>query len=104
MLEAPVASRSVVVRDFTWTLVRTDFKVRYHGALGGFVWALAKPLVMFFVLYFVFQFLFPGHTYRYNLLVGMLLWSFFSEGTSAGLESLLRKNFLLTKAIFPRWI
>ena len=26
-----------------WTLVRTDFKARYHGTLGGFVWALLKP-------------------------------------------------------------
>lgn len=104
MLDPPVATRSVVIRDFTWTLIRTDFKVRYHGAFGGFLWALAKPLVMFLVLYLVFKFLFPAHVYRYNLLIGILLWTFFAEGTSAGLESLLRKSFLLTKARFPRWI
>ena len=23
-----------------WTLVRTDFKARYHGTLSGFAWAL----------------------------------------------------------------
>ena len=23
-----------------WTLVRTDFKVRYHGTVAGFLWAL----------------------------------------------------------------
>ena len=22
-----------------WTIVRTDFKVRYHGTAGGFLWA-----------------------------------------------------------------
>jgi lipopolysaccharide transport system permease protein len=97
-------SRGLATRDFMWTLIRTDFKVRYHGALGGFVWALAKPVVMFFVLFFVFRFLFSNHLYRWDLLVGILLWSFFSEGTAAGLESLLRKGFLLTKASFPRWI
>jgi homopolymeric O-antigen transport system permease protein len=55
-------------------------------------------------LFLVFQFLFPNRVYRYDLLVGILLWSFFSEGTSSGLESLFRKGFLLTKASFPRWI
>ena len=99
-----VKTRSVVIRDLAWTLIRTDFKVRYHGAFGGFLWALAKPVVMFFVLYMVFRFLFSGHGYRYSLLVGMLLWHFFSEGSSSGLESLLRKGYLLTKARFPRWI
>jgi lipopolysaccharide transport system permease protein len=87
-----------------WTLIRIDFKIRYHGALGGFAWALAKPVVMFVVLFWVFRFLFPGRVYRYDLLVGILLWNFFSEGTSNGLESLYRKGFLVTKAAFPRWI
>ncbi len=96
--------RGVVLRDFIWTLIRTDFKARYHGAIGGFVWALAKPIVMFVVLHYVFSFLFRDNTYRYNLLTGILLWSFFAEGTSNGLESLYRKGFLLTKASFPRWI
>ena len=38
-----------------WTLVRTDFKTRYHGTIGGFVWALLKPLTMFLVLLAVFS-------------------------------------------------
>jgi lipopolysaccharide transport system permease protein len=97
-------SRGVVLRDFIWTLVRTDFKARYHGAVGGFVWALAKPLVMFLVLHRVFSFLFRDRAYLYNLLLGILLWSFFAEGSTCGLESLYRKSFLLTKASFPRWI
>ena len=33
-----------------WTLVRTDFKARYHGTASGFVWALLKPATMFVVL------------------------------------------------------
>ena len=33
-----------------WTLVRTDFKARYHGTFSGFVWALLKPAAMFVVL------------------------------------------------------
>jgi lipopolysaccharide transport system permease protein len=102
-VSAPARS-SVALRDFIWTLVRTDFKARYHGAFGGFAWALLKPLAMFFVLYKVFSFLFRDPTYMLNLLVGLLLWSFFQEASMVGLESLYRKGFLLTKVRFPRWI
>jgi lipopolysaccharide transport system permease protein len=96
--------RSLVLRDFIWTLIRTDFKVRYHGAVGGFIWALAKPIVIFAVLFTVFRFLFPERGYGDNLFLGILLWSFFTEASSSGLESLYTKGFLITKASFPRWI
>ncbi len=89
-----------------WTLVRTDFKVRYHGTLGGFVWALLKPLSMFLVLLGVFSFIFASTDphYKLNLILGLFVWEFFSEGTKVGLLSLFAKGYLLTKTRFPRWI
>jgi lipopolysaccharide transport system permease protein len=98
------AGSSPPLRDFVWTLVRTDFKARYHGAASGFVWALLKPLAMFLVLFAVFSFLFRDRTYLWNLLIGLLLWDFFAEGTRVGLESLSAKGYLVTKASFPRSI
>jgi lipopolysaccharide transport system permease protein len=92
------------LRDFVWTLVRTDFKGRYQGAASGFLWALLKPLAMFIVLYAVFSFLFTDRTYVYNLMLGLTLFNFFGEATRDGMESLHRKGYLLTKAPFPRWI
>lgn len=91
-------------RDFVWTLIRTDFKARYHGAVSGFIWALLKPVLMFVVLYSVFSFLFKNETYLQNLLIGLLLWDFFGEATRAGMYALSRKSYLLTKARFPRWL
>src|SRR5580765_4580515 len=86
-----------------WTLVRTDFKVRYHGTIGGFVWALLKPLTMFGVLMWVFSFIFRADpNYRLNLIIGLCLWDFFSDGTKVGLSSLAAKAFLLTKTRFPK--
>jgi lipopolysaccharide transport system permease protein len=88
-----------------WTLVRTDFKVRYHGTLAGFVWALLKPLTMFLVLMAVFSFIFASApNYRLNLILGLFLWDFFAEATKVGLVSLHAKSYLLTKTRFPRWI
>jgi lipopolysaccharide transport system permease protein len=96
----PLASRLGLV----WTLIRTDFKARYHGTLGGFGWALLKPLAMFAVLMGVFSFLFREPTYKLNLIVGLFLWDFFAEGTKTGLTSLYARGFMLTKARCPMWI
>lgn len=88
-----------------WTLVRTDFKARYHGTLGGFVWALLKPMSMFIVLMGVFSFLFASNpAYKLNLIVALFLWDFFAEATKSGLTSLHARGFLLTKARVPSWI
>lgn len=100
--QAPV---SVSWMGLVWTLVRTDFKVRYHGTWGGFVWALAKPITMFVMLMAVFSYLFASDpAYKLNLIIGLFLWDFFAEGTKAGLGSLDAKGFLLTKARCPSWI
>jgi homopolymeric O-antigen transport system permease protein len=88
-----------------WTLVRTDFKARYHGTPSGFLWALLKPAAMFLVLVTVFSLIFTDQAnYRLNLIIGLFLWDFFSEGTKTGMTSLHAKGFLLTKARFPAWI
>lgn len=99
------AAPRIDIRGMLWTLVRTDFKSRYHGTFGGFVWALLKPALMFVVLMSVFSLIFASTPhYRLNLIVGLFLWEFFSESTKTGLISLQAKGFLLTKARFPSWV
>ena len=88
-----------------WTLIRTDFATRYHGTIGGFLWALLKPLTMFLVLMGVFSFVFSNTPqYRLGLILGLFLYEFFQEATRTGLESLRAKGYLLTKARFPSWV
>jgi lipopolysaccharide transport system permease protein len=88
-----------------WTLVRTDFKARYHGTIGGFVWALLKPICMFVVLMSVFSFLFASDPrYKLNLIIGLVLWDFFAEGTKNGLTALHARGYLLTKSTVRPWI
>ncbi len=88
-----------------WTLVRTDFKARYHGTIGGFVWALMKPIAMFFVLLTVFSLVFrTAPTYKLDLLIGLFLYDFFAETTKTGLTALHARGYLLSKAKFPSWI
>ena len=104
-LAPPAASPAEVRAGLIWTLVRTDFKARYHGTIGGFVWALLKPMSMFVVLMGVFSFLFANNpAYKLNLIVGLFLWDFFAEATKSGLTSLHARGYLLTKARVPSWI
>jgi lipopolysaccharide transport system permease protein len=102
---AVAASAKPSVWGLIWTLVRTDFKSRYHGTLSGFAWALLKPLMMFVVLQTVFSVIFASdRNYRLNLVIGLFLWDFFAETTRTGMTVLHAKGFLLTKAKFPPWI
>ncbi len=72
-------------RGLVWTLVRTDFKTRYHGTIGGFVWALLKPLTMFLVLLAVFSYVFASEPqYKLDLIIGLFLYEFFQESTKIG--------------------
>ncbi|MGE4053867.1 MAG: ABC transporter permease [Vicinamibacterales bacterium] len=88
-----------------WTLVRTDFKARYHGTASGFLWALLKPAAMFGVLVTVFSLVFRSEaTYKLDLIVGLFLFDFFTEATKTGMTSFASKGFLLTKARLPRFI
>jgi len=93
-----------VQAGLVWTLVRTDFKARYHGTISGFAWALLKPTAMFLVLMTVFSFLFADPGYKLRLIIGLILWDFFTESTKTGLASLHAKGFLLTKAKCPLWV
>jgi len=102
---SPPAKPGAALAGLVWTLVRTDFKARYHGTLSGFAWALLKPLTMFAVLVGVFSLIFGAErTYKLDLIIGLFLWDFFAEGTKVGLTSLHAKGFLLAKARFPSWI
>ena len=95
-------------KELIWVLAKTDFKLRYHGSMLGYVWALLKPLLMFGIMLFVFSSIFNPRGagvqyYSLQLLVSIIIFNFFSEGTSAGMGSLIAKSQLVTKIYVPRW-
>ncbi|CAI3336019.1 ABC transporter permease [Enterococcus cecorum] len=86
-------------------LVRTDFKLRYQGSVIGYIWSVLKPLMLFAVMYVVFiYFLRFGQDvphFAVALLLGMVIWSFFTETTSLGMQSIVVRGDLLRKLSFP---
>ena len=89
-------------------LVKTDFKLRYQGSVMGYVWSVLKPLMLFAVMYVVFiYFLRFGADvphFAVALLLGMVLWSFFTETTTLGMQSIVIRGDLLRKLSFPQAI
>lgn len=89
-------------------LVKTDFKLRYQGSALGYLWAVLRPLMMFAILYVVFAKVlrFGGEIPHYPvyLLTGTVLWSFFSECTSMGINAVLGRGELIRKISFPKYI
>jgi ABC-2 type transport system permease protein len=89
-------------------LVRTDFKLRYQGSVLGYAWSLLRPLLLFLILYVVFvRFLKIGSNiphYPVYLLLGIVIWNFFTEMTAQSLGSIVGRGDLIRKIRIPRWM
>jgi ABC-2 type transport system permease protein len=89
-------------------LVVTDFKLRYQGSVLGYLWSILKPLFLFAILYIVFdKFLKLGRGidhFPIYLLLGIVLWNFFTEATGLGLQSIVGRGDLIRKINFPKYI
>lgn len=67
----------------------------------GYLWSLLKPLMLFGVLFVVFSYVIPlgkgvPHFPVY-LLLGIVVWTFFTEATSMGLNSIVGRGDLIRK-------
>jgi ABC-type polysaccharide/polyol phosphate transport system ATPase subunit/ABC-type polysaccharide/polyol phosphate export permease len=91
--------------DVTLMLARAEFKLRYLDSIVGYVWSLVQPLMLFLVMWLVWAELFdPGadvNHYALSLLLGIALFTFFSEATGHALRSLVAKGAMLRKIPFP---
>lgn len=89
-------------------LVRTDFKLRYQGSFLGYAWSLLRPLLLFVILYVVFvKVLKSGGSiphFPIYLLLGIVIWNFFTEMTVQSLGSIVGRGDLIRKIRIPRWI
>lgn len=89
-------------------LVRTDFKLRYQASTLGYLWSVLNPLLLFAILYVVFdKFLGVGRHIEHfpvYLLTGIVLWRFFTEATNNGLKAIVQRGNLIRKINFPKYI
>ena len=92
-------------RELIRNLTVADLKIRYQNTSLGFLWSLLSPLLLAGVLYFVFRHLFGSEeNFAINLLVGIMAWRFFANGTTSSLYAVVGKASLVTKVYIPRQI
>ncbi|MEK6277760.1 MAG: ABC transporter permease [Actinomycetota bacterium] len=91
--------------ELTVILAITQFKLRYYGNVLGYFWTLAKPLLLFGVLYVAFtEFVrFGGGIEHYAayLITAIVLYTYFSETTVDCVTSLVDKEQLIRKIPMP---
>ena len=89
-------------------LVKTDFKLRYQGSVLGYAWSLLRPLFLFVILYIVFGVFLKAKGniphYPVYLLLGIVLWNYFSEVTMGAVGAIVGRGDLLRKINFPKYV
>ena len=94
--------------NLTRELAISQFKLKYTGSVLGYLWSLFKPLMLFGILYVVFAKLFHldrnTDNFVFQLLVAIVLFTFFQETTSTAMNSVAANGGMIRKAYFPRSI
>ncbi len=96
--------------DLYKQFVKTIFKMRYKGSILGFLWVLLKPFFMFVILFVVFSSVsgqvgnLTSRQYAVYLLSGLVVYTFFQEGITWGLNSIMERAGLIVKINFKREI
>lgn len=87
-------------------LVNRDFKTKYRRSFLGIVWSLLNPLLTMAVQYIVFSkiFRFDIDNYIIYLLIGIIVFNFFSEATNQTISIIINNAGLITKVYIPKII
>jgi teichoic acid transport system permease protein len=89
-------------------LAKADIIKTYSGAALGWAWAIIKPAVLIFVLWFAFGLGLRlagsapnGYPFVLWLIAGLIPWFFMNEMLTEGANALRQYNYLVTKMRFP---
>lgn len=87
-------------------LVKRDFKKKYKRTVLGMVWSVVSPLLTLLVMKLVFTQFFGRNTLHYTiyLFCGNLVFSYFNESTSQGMQSLMGNASIFTKVNIPKYL
>ena len=87
-------------------LVSRDFKTKYKRSVLGVLWSMLNPLLTMGVQYIVFSELFRWDidNFAVYLLIGTVMFNFFTESTGQALVSITGSASLITKVYVPTYI
>ena len=84
----------------------SDLKIRYRNSILGVLWSFVEPLLLLTVLFVVFStmFKFEIPNFPIYLLLGIVCYRFFQNGTTLALSSITNRSATITQIYFPRSI
>lgn len=87
-------------------LVKRDFKVKYKRTVLGMGWSILSPLLTLLVMNIVFSHFFGRGMKHYTiyLFCGNLLFNYYREATSNGMNSLMSNSRIFSKINVPKYI
>ena len=89
-------------------LINRDFKVKYKRSVLGIVWSLLYPILMMTVMAIVFSNMFrfavEGVNYLVYLMIGIVVWNYFTDATGVSLGSIIDNFSLISKVYIPKYI
>jgi len=90
--------------NIAYQLTITQFKLKDQSSFFGFLWSFLHPLLLLAVLYAFFSFRFGEEIEHYviYLMLGLVLYTHFSNATSLGMRTLKATRELTTDAVFPK--
>jgi ABC-2 type transport system permease protein len=94
--------------DLLYLIAVTEFRRSYLGTALGYLWSLARPLLLFGVLLVVFTKAFDlgdrVREYPVLLLLNIVLFGFFQESTVMAVGSIVAQETVVRKTQFPRLV
>jgi ABC-2 type transport system permease protein len=92
--------------ELLYLIAITEFKRTYFGTALGYLWSIARPLMLFGVLLAVFTQAFnlgsEVEHYPVLLLFNIVLFGFFQEATVGAVSSIVSQEAVVRKTQFPR--
>ena len=87
-------------------LVKRDFKQKYKRTALGMLWSVLSPLLSLLVMRLVFTQFFGRNMPHYTtyLFAGNVMFSYYRESTSGGMNSLMANAHIFTKINVPKYI
>src|SRR5918911_4238249 len=86
-------------------MVRRELRRKDQGSALGVAWYVVNPLVLMGAYYLMFGVVFKvakHDDYPLFLMVGLVVWIFFSQALLSAAPALLEQGSLIRKARFPR--
>ena len=87
-------------------LVKRDIKIKYRRSVLGIFWSFLNPLLSMVVLTIIFSTIFNNSIENFPVyfLTGKLVFDFYSQGSKAGMMSIIKNGSIIKKVYVPKYM